>query len=129
MHNSAGGRWLAALALVVLGSAQAASVQLDQLMIMIDEETPCQGVAVRFTEGNRGLGDFTVLTGGLIKPRGSATTFPAFAKGKTYRVEASCITTKAVRLNSSITFKADGRTVMLVFKKMGFMFKRGGLAY
>ncbi|MFC4639940.1 hypothetical protein [Deinococcus hohokamensis] len=129
MHNSTGGRWLAALALVTFGSAQAASIQLDQLMIMMDEETPCQGVAVRFAEGQRSLGDFTVLTGGLIKPRGSAKTFPRFEKGKTYRVEASCITTKSVPLNSSITFKADGRTVMLVFKKMGFMFKRGGLAY
>ena len=129
MHNLNNGRWLALLGLATLSTSFSAPVQLNQLMIMMDEPTPCQGVAVRFVEGIKPIGEFTVLTNGVIKPRGKVRTFPAFEKGKTYQVDASCISTKSGPLNSSITFKADGRTVILVFKKMGFMFKRGGLAY
>ncbi|ACO45059.1 hypothetical protein DEDE109153_13285 [Deinococcus deserti] len=129
MHNSKIGHLLALLGMASVSTAFSASVQLNQLMIMMDEPTPCQGVAVRFVEGSKNLGEFTVLTNGVIKPRGPVKTFPPFEKGKNYHVEASCISTTSGPLNSSITFKADGRTVMLVFKKMGFMFKRGGLAY
>ncbi|WP_189008606.1 hypothetical protein [Deinococcus malanensis] len=45
---------------------------------MMDEPTPCQGVAVRFAEGSRKLGEFTVLTNGVINPRGTVKSFPTF---------------------------------------------------
>ncbi|GGK28952.1 hypothetical protein GCM10008955_23340 [Deinococcus malanensis] len=78
MHKSKRRRWLAVLGLASMSTGLSASVQLNQLMIMMDEPTPCQGVAVRFAEGSRKLGEFTVLTNGVINPRGTVKSFPTF---------------------------------------------------
>lgn len=118
-----------ALSLLVSGFSDASEVKLDGLLAVIDAPSPCITVQVQVFESDV-LKTMVALTPtGQVKPLGKATPIPRFIKGKTYRLQAACVSTKGVFQNTGLNFKADGRTVMVVFTKTGFLVKRGGLAY
>lgn len=118
-----------ALSLLVSGFSSAAAVKLDGLLAVIDAASPCITVQVQVFETGI-LKTFVALTPtGQVKPLGKLTPVPRFVKGKDYRLEAVCMSTTGIFQNTGLNFKADGRTVMIVFTKVGFVIKRGGLAY
>ncbi|WP_246580735.1 hypothetical protein [Deinococcus aestuarii] len=118
------------LALAALGTGGATSPRLDGLLAVNDAPSPCQGVRVKVFEGGRLTGEVTVLPGGQVNPAGTAKkAAPRFEKGRAYNLQATCISVSGAFQNSELSFKAEGRTVMVVFIKTGFQFRRGGLAY
>lgn len=118
------------LALAALGTGGgAASPRLDGLLAVNDAPSPCQGVRVKVFEGGRLRGEVTVLPGGGVNPAGTGKAAPRFEKGRVYNLQATCISASGAFQNSELSFRAEGRTVMVVFTKAGFQFRRGGLAY
>ncbi len=117
--------------LTVCGSgASAATYKLDGLLAINDAPSPCLGVRVKVFEGSKLTTEVTLTPDGRVKPVGrTPAPVPQFAKGKTYSLEGSCVSTANTYQNSQLKFTAEGRTVMVVFTKTGFLFKRGGLAY
>lgn len=80
--------------------------------------------------GGRLRNEVTVLPDGQVNPIGAGSkAAPRFQKGRAYNLQATCISASGTFQNSELTFKAEGRTVMVVFTKAGFQFKRGGIAY
>lgn len=118
------------IALGALGSAGGAAPSLDGLLAINDAPSPCRGVRVRVFEGGRLRAEATVLPSGQVNPTGAGNkVVPRFEKGRAYNLQATCISEAGTFQNSELTFKAEGRTVMVVFTKTGFQFRRGGLAY
>ncbi|WP_264775869.1 hypothetical protein [Deinococcus aetherius] len=119
------------IALGALGSVGgAATLRLDGLLAVNDAPSPCQGVRVKVFEGGRLRNEVTVLPDGQVNPIGAGSkAAPRFQKGRAYNLQATCISASGTFQNSELTFKAEGRTVMVVFTKAGFQFKRGGIAY
>lgn len=118
------------LALGALGSAGGTAPALDGLLAINDAPSPCRGVRVRVFEEGRLRAEATVLPSGQVNPIGAGQKVaPRFEKGRAYNLQATCISASGAFQNSELTFKAEGRTVMVVFTKTGFQFKRGGLAY
>lgn len=122
---------VAVLAMTLLGSFGAASTyKMDGLLAINDAPSPCLGVRVKVFENSKLKTEVTVTPDGQVKPVSrTATLIPQFVKGTTYGLEGSCVSTSNTYQNSQLNFKAEGRTVMVVFTKTGFLFKRGGLAY
>ncbi|UQN08397.1 hypothetical protein [Deinococcus sp. QL22] len=118
-----------AISFLVAGLSSAAEVKLDGLLAVIDAPSPCVTVQVQIFESEI-LKTMVALTPtGEVKPLGKTTPIPRFVKGMNYRLQAVCVSTKGIFQNTGLSFKADGRTVMVVFTKAGFVIKRGGLAY
>jgi|UPI00058E7D28 hypothetical protein len=117
--------------MTVLGSSGLASTyRMDGLLAINDAPSPCLGVRVKVFENSKLKMEVTVTPDGKVKPVGrTAASVPQFAKGTTYGLEGTCVSTSNIYQNSQLNFKAEGRTVMVVFTKTGFLFKRGGLAY
>jgi hypothetical protein len=118
-------------ALTVWGSVSlAATYKMDGLLAINDAPSPCLGVRVKVFENSKLKTEVTVTPDGQVKPVGrTAAPVPQFAKGTAYNLEGTCVSTSNTYQNSQLSFKAEGRTVMVVFTKTGFLFKRGGLAY
>ena len=104
-------------------------LKMDGLLAVTDAASPCLGVRVQVFEEGKAITQVTVLPDGRVTVPDKKATLPSFAKGKAYKLQATCVSTKGVYQNSELSFKAEGRTVMVVFTKSGFQFKRGGLAY
>ncbi|MFB9994657.1 hypothetical protein ACFFLM_22100 [Deinococcus oregonensis] len=119
------------LTLTVLGSMSlAATYKMDGLLAINDAPSPCLGVRVKVFENSKLKTEVTVTPDGQVKPVGrTPAPVPQFTKGTTYGLEGTCVSTSNTYQNSQLSFKAEGRTVMVVFTKSGFLFKRGGLAY
>lgn len=111
------------------GGGGAASFSLDGLLAINDAPSPCRGVRVRVFEEGRLSTEVTVLPSGKVNPVGSRSKAPRFRKGRAYNLQATCVSESGTFQNSELNFRAEGRTVMVVFTKTGFQFKRGGLAY
>ncbi|MEF2276965.1 hypothetical protein V3W47_01560 [Deinococcus sp. YIM 134068] len=126
------GRWSAlVIALGTLGTpADASSFALDGLLAINDAPSPCRGVRVQVFEGGRLSTEAVVLPSGEVKATSKGNkTLPRFVKGRAYNLHATCVSESGTFQNSELNFKAEGRTVMVVFTKTGFQFKRGGVAY
>lgn len=110
--------------------ASASTYKMDGLLAINDAPSPCLGVRVKVYENSKLKTEVTVTPDGLVKPVGrTSAPVPQFAKGTAYSLEGTCVSTSNTYQNSQLSFKAEGRTVMVVFTKTGFLFKRGGLAY
>ncbi|UQN08612.1 hypothetical protein [Deinococcus sp. QL22] len=118
-------------ALTVFGSVSwATTYKLDGLLAINDAPSPCLGVRVKVFEGSKLKTEVILTPDGKVKPVGrTPAPAPQFMKGKTYSLEGTCVSTSNTYQHSQLKFTAEGRTVMVVFTKMGFLFKRGGLAY
>lgn len=129
--SGSGGRTALLIAFGALGAAGgASSFALDGLLAVNDAPSPCRGVRVKVFEGGRLRAEATVLPSGQVNPLGAgAKVAPRFQKGRSYNLQATCISDSGTFQNSELTFQAEGRTVMVVFTKTGFQFRRGGLAY
>ncbi|WP_245872879.1 hypothetical protein [Deinococcus planocerae] len=128
-----GSKWgRVAVLLSTLGASGwvgATPLRLDGLLAVNDAPSPCQGVRVRVFEGSRLRSEATVLPSGEVKPVGAAAKAPRFEKGRAYNLQATCVSASGTFQNSELSFRAEGRTVMVVFTKAGFQFRRGGLGY
>lgn len=99
-------------------------------MAVLDVPSPCVSVRVKIMEEGQPRAEVAVMPSGKINlMNGSSASLPSFVKGKTYKLQATCISTARVFQNTELNFKADGRTVMVVFTKSGFQFRRGSVAY
>ena len=116
------------ISFLVAGFSSAAEVKLDGLLAVIDAPSPCVTVQVQIFESDILKTVVALTPTGQVTPLGKTTPTPRFVKGKTYRLQAACVSTKGIFQNTGLSFKADGRTVMVVFTKAGFVIKRGGLA-
>ncbi|WP_245808362.1 hypothetical protein [Deinococcus hopiensis] len=118
-----------AFSLLVSGLSSAAEVKLDGLLAVIDAPSPCITVQVQVYESGVLKTVVALTPTGQVNPLGKKTPIPHFLKGKDYRIRGACVSTSGIFQNTELSFKADGRTVMVVFTKSGFQLKRGGLAY
>lgn len=120
-----------ALVLSALSGVAGAEVpRMDGLLAINDAASPCISVRVQVFEEGQPFAEVAVMPDGKVNPVGQkGIPTPRFAKGKSYKLQATCVSTANVYQNSELSFKAEGRTVMVVFTKSGFQFKRGGLAY
>ena len=114
---------------LTVGAAAAATLRLDGLLAVIDAPSPCLSVRVKVFENTRSRGEVAVFPDGKVTPIGGKGAAPSFQKGRSYNLQATCVSTSGVFQNSELNFRAEGRTVMVVFTRNGFQFKRGGLAY
>ncbi|WP_235183254.1 hypothetical protein [Deinococcus phoenicis] len=111
------------------GWGQAANPALDGILAVNEGASPCLAIRVSVLENGKKLQDVSVHPDGRVRPLGPGQPPLHFQKGKTYTLQASCVSGGDTFQNTQFGFQAEGRTLMVVFTKSGFVFRRGGLAY
>ena len=106
--------------------AAAGEVKLDTLMVS-GAASPCLAIRVNIIQDNKSLSELNLGPTGTMKVQKGSVVH--FAKGKTYLLQATCISGSNFTQSTGLTFTADGRTVIVQFADNGFQIKRGGVAY
>jgi hypothetical protein len=107
-------------------SAQATEVKLDTLMVG-GAPSPCLAIHANILQGGKSLSQLNLGPTGIIKVQKGETVH--FEKGKSYLIQATCISGTTFIQNTGLNFQADGRTIIIQFTDQGFQIKRGGVAY
>ena len=110
----------------LVSGVQATEVKLDTLLVS-GAPSPCLAVRVNVIQNGKSLSQLNLGPTGTLKvQRGELVHF---AKGRTYLLQATCISGTTFVQNTGLSFMADGRTVIVQFADNGFQIKRGGVAY
>ncbi len=106
--------------------AGASEVKLDTLMVS-GAASPCLAIRVNIIQDNKSLSELNLGPTGTVKVQKGRVVH--FEKGKSYLLQATCISGSSYTQSTGLTFTADGRTVIVQFAENGFQIKRGGVAY